>query len=159
MNCSFAFFSCSPHKMATAHPRSVFQIKHHLLITVDCYLRLSVMKAVSILWGYSASELSQVLIVTSNGASLDFTSVAHENGPKSVELYSTPHYKPGQPEPEPRTSASSLSCDEMGGLEFMGWKFSQMISRKKLTRLFFSKQDSISCKNVFVIKQCCLIFQ
>ncbi|ROI79293.1 Piezo-type mechanosensitive ion channel component 2 [Anabarilius grahami] len=43
-----------------------------------------------------------VLIVTSNGASLDFTSVAHENGPKSVELYSTPHYKPGQPEPEPQ---------------------------------------------------------
>ncbi|XP_048031199.1 piezo-type mechanosensitive ion channel component 2 isoform X2 [Megalobrama amblycephala] len=49
--------------------------------------------------GYSSPE---VLIVTSNGASLDFTSVAHENGPKSVELYSTPHYKPGQPEPEPQ---------------------------------------------------------
>ncbi|XP_058621660.1 piezo-type mechanosensitive ion channel component 2 isoform X2 [Onychostoma macrolepis] len=38
--------------------------------------------------GYSTPE---VLMVTSNGASLDFTSVPHENGPK---LYSTPHYRP-----------------------------------------------------------------
>ncbi|KAI2649318.1 Piezo-type mechanosensitive ion channel component 2 [Labeo rohita] len=49
--------------------------------------------------GYTTPE---VLIVTSNGASLDFTSVPHENGPKSVELYSTPHYRPGQLEPDPQ---------------------------------------------------------
>ncbi|XDV46792.1 hypothetical protein PO909_016629 [Leuciscus waleckii] len=48
--------------------------------------------------GFNSPE---VLIVTSNGASLDFTSVPHENGPKSVELYSTPHYRPGQPESDP----------------------------------------------------------
>ncbi|KAL0157061.1 hypothetical protein M9458_048307, partial [Cirrhinus mrigala] len=52
-----------------------------------------------------------VLIVTSNGASLDFTSVPHENGPKSVELYSTPHYRPGQLEPDPRKADTSSSCD------------------------------------------------
>uniref|UniRef100_A0A672M614 Piezo-type mechanosensitive ion channel component 2-like n=1 Tax=Sinocyclocheilus grahami TaxID=75366 RepID=A0A672M614_SINGR len=45
--------------------------------------------------GYSTPE---VLMVTSNGASLDFTSVLHENGPKPVELYSSPHYRPGRPE-------------------------------------------------------------
>ncbi|XP_056594418.1 piezo-type mechanosensitive ion channel component 2 isoform X1 [Triplophysa dalaica] len=49
--------------------------------------------------GYSSPE---VLIITSNGASLDFTSVPCENGPKSVELYSTPHYKPGQLESDPQ---------------------------------------------------------
>ncbi|XP_067291682.1 piezo-type mechanosensitive ion channel component 2 isoform X2 [Pseudorasbora parva] len=49
--------------------------------------------------GYNSPE---VLIVTSNGASLDFTPVPHENGPKSVELYSTPRYKPGQPESDPQ---------------------------------------------------------
>ncbi|XP_065150860.2 piezo-type mechanosensitive ion channel component 2 [Paramisgurnus dabryanus] len=48
---------------------------------------------------YSSPE---VLIITSNGASLDFTSVPHENGPKSMELYSTPHYKPDQPESDPQ---------------------------------------------------------
>ncbi|KTF80399.1 hypothetical protein cypCar_00043871, partial [Cyprinus carpio] len=53
----------------------------------------------------------EVLIVTSNGASLDFTSVAHENGPRSTpKLYSTPHYRAGRDESDPRKSASSPSC-------------------------------------------------
>uniref|UniRef100_A0A671MJG5 Piezo-type mechanosensitive ion channel component 2-like n=1 Tax=Sinocyclocheilus anshuiensis TaxID=1608454 RepID=A0A671MJG5_9TELE len=43
-----------------------------------------------------------VLMVTSNGASLDFTSVLHENGPKPVDLYSSPHYRPGRPESDPQ---------------------------------------------------------
>uniref|UniRef100_A0A8C1JDG6 Piezo-type mechanosensitive ion channel component 2a, tandem duplicate 2 n=1 Tax=Cyprinus carpio TaxID=7962 RepID=A0A8C1JDG6_CYPCA len=44
-----------------------------------------------------------VLIVTSNGASLDFTSVAHENGPRSTpKLYSTPHYRAGRAESNPQ---------------------------------------------------------
>uniref|UniRef100_A0A673GY89 Piezo-type mechanosensitive ion channel component 2-like n=1 Tax=Sinocyclocheilus rhinocerous TaxID=307959 RepID=A0A673GY89_9TELE len=49
--------------------------------------------------GYSTPE---VLMVTSNGASLDFTSVLHENGPKPVELYSSPHYRPGRPQSDPQ---------------------------------------------------------
>ncbi|XP_043081658.1 piezo-type mechanosensitive ion channel component 2 isoform X2 [Puntigrus tetrazona] len=49
--------------------------------------------------GYSTPE---VLMVRSNGASLDFTSVPHENGPKSVELYSTPRYRPDPPETDPQ---------------------------------------------------------
>uniref|UniRef100_A0A671MHH1 Piezo-type mechanosensitive ion channel component 2-like n=1 Tax=Sinocyclocheilus anshuiensis TaxID=1608454 RepID=A0A671MHH1_9TELE len=55
---------------------------------------------------YCGFPLSQVLMVTSNGASLDFTSVLHENGPKPVDLYSSPHYRPGRPESDPRKSVT-----------------------------------------------------
>ncbi|XP_051543569.1 piezo-type mechanosensitive ion channel component 2-like isoform X1 [Myxocyprinus asiaticus] len=55
--------------------------------------------------GYSTPE---VLIVTSNGASLDFTSVPLENGPKSLELYSTSQYKPDQAETDPQKMDGSV---------------------------------------------------
>ncbi|XP_073797456.1 piezo-type mechanosensitive ion channel component 2 isoform X2 [Danio rerio] len=62
----------------------------------------------NLLTAQEAYNSPEVLIVTSNGASLDFTSVSHEKRTKCVErnLYSTPHYKADQPE----SDTQSLDC-------------------------------------------------
>ncbi|XP_016298733.1 piezo-type mechanosensitive ion channel component 2-like [Sinocyclocheilus anshuiensis] len=70
-----------------------FQFFQEAVPPGNTYARLVLLHHFQLLTTQDGHSTPEVLIVTSNGASLDFTSVAQENGPRSVELYSTPHYR------------------------------------------------------------------